>query len=288
MAKPLLCRLGVAQVSCNPAYADELVACLQEPAFLAENEKVGLFTIAGLEEVSRLRQSISEQYVAHLNQKIESIVRFAATEGVELLVFPEYSIPAEALPLCHTLSEELGIAVIAGSHVVTVSLSAQHAYRSLELTFEEGAKPVEEHIRQAACIVFVPKQKPVAFVKYVRSKWETCLVRGAPQVPLERFGEILLGKLIESLRHDIRQIQIPAPVPVGHPVQRERIEQIQPKRRAVGINEAAELIGLSKWTIRKYVVERRIFSVKVGRRILIPMETLDKILAEGVPPPKRR
>ncbi len=180
MAKPFLCRLGVAQISCNPAYADELVACLQEPSFPAENEKVGLFTISGLEEVNRLRQSISEQYIAHLNRKIESIIRFAANEDVELLVFPEYSIPAESLTVCHALSEELGIALVAGSHVITVSQSAQQAYRDLELTFEEGARPAEEHVRQAACIVFVPKQKPIAFVKYVQSKWETCLVKGAP------------------------------------------------------------------------------------------------------------
>ena len=102
------------------------------------------------------------------------------SEAVELLVFPEYSIPAESLPLCYALSEELGIALVAGSHVVTVSQSAQQAYRNLGLTFEEGAKPAEEHIRQAACVVFVPSQTPIAFVKYVRSKWETCLVKGAP------------------------------------------------------------------------------------------------------------
>lgn len=180
MTKPFLCRLGVAQIACNPAYADELVACLQEPTFPAENEKVGLFTISGLEEVSRLRHSIAEQYIAHLNRKIEAIVRFAAVEGVELLVFPEYSIPAESLPLCHALSEELGIAVIAGSHVITVSQSAQQVYRDLELKFEEGTKPADERVRQAACIVFVPGQEPIAFVKYVQSKWETCLVKGTP------------------------------------------------------------------------------------------------------------
>src|SRR3989441_4345686 len=180
MVKPFLCRLGVAQISCNPAYADELVACLQEPAFPAENEKVGLFSISGLEEVSRLRQNIAEQYVAHLNRKIESVIRFAANESVELLVFPEYSIPPESLPLCQALSEELGIVFIAGSHVITLSESAQQVYRDLELTFEEGTKPAEERVRQAACVVFVPKQKPIAFVKYVRSKWETCLVKGAP------------------------------------------------------------------------------------------------------------
>lgn len=180
MAKPFLCRLGVAQISCNPAYADELVACLQEPSFPAEGEKVGLFTISGLEEVSRLRQSISEQYIAHLNRKLESVIRFAAGEHVELLVFPEYSIPAECLPLCYALSEELKIAVVGGSHVITVSQSAQQTYRDLQLTFEEGEKPPEEHVRQAASIVFVPGQRPRAFVKYVRSKWETCLVKGTP------------------------------------------------------------------------------------------------------------
>jgi len=180
MAKPFLCRLGVAQISCNPAYADELVASLKEPAFPVENEKVGLFTVSGLDEISRLRQSISELYISHLNRKIESLIRFAAGEAVELLVLPEYSIPAESLPLCHALSEELGMAIIAGSHVITVSDSAQQVYRDLELSFEEGVKPAEQHVRQAACIVFVPQQKPRAFIKYVVSKWETCLVKGTP------------------------------------------------------------------------------------------------------------
>lgn len=180
MAKPFLCRLAVAQISCNPAYADELVACIQEPSFPAENEKVGLFTISGLEEASRLRQDIGEQYIAHLNRKLDAIIRFAAEQAVELLVFPEYSIPAESLPLCHSLSEELGITLVAGSHVVTVSQSAQQVYRDLQLTFKEGAKPAEDHIRQAASVAFIPRQNPIAFVKFVRSKWETCLVKGEP------------------------------------------------------------------------------------------------------------
>jgi hypothetical protein len=113
--------LALAQISINPAYADELTACIQEPSFPRENEKTGLFSIASLEETNRLRQSVAEHYIAHLNRKIEAIARFAASESVELLVLPEYSIPPESLPLCYTLAEELKIAVIAGSHVVTLS-----------------------------------------------------------------------------------------------------------------------------------------------------------------------
>jgi len=111
---------------------------------------------------------------------VESIVRFAASDNVELLVFPEYSIPPETLPLCRALSEELGIAIIAGSHVITISSATQEVYRALELTFEGGGEPPEERVRQAASVVFVPGQKPIAFVKYIHSKWETHLVKGAP------------------------------------------------------------------------------------------------------------
>jgi len=180
MARPFLCRLGLAQISVNPAYADELVSCIQEPTFPAESEKTGLFAISGLEEIGRLQQNLGEKYVAHLNRKVESVVRFASGNGVELLVFPEYSIPPETLPLCHALSEDLGIALIAGSHVITLSESAQQIYRDLDLVFEGGGKPPEERVRQAACIVFVPKQKPVGFVKYLRSKWEAYLIKGTP------------------------------------------------------------------------------------------------------------
>ena len=178
MAKPFLCKIGLAQISVNPAYADELVSCIQEPTFPHENEKIGLFYISGLEEIGNLKRNISEKYVAHLNRKIEAVVRFGSANGVELLVFPEYSVPPESLPLCQALSEELGIAIIAGSHVITLSEAAQQIYRDLDVTFEGPNTAPEERVRQAACMVFVPKQKPIAFIKHVRSKWESYLTRG--------------------------------------------------------------------------------------------------------------
>ena len=52
---------------------------------------------------------------------------------------------------------------------------------------------------------------------------------------------------------------------------------------AVGVDKTAELIGISTATIRQYAARRRIASVRVGRRVLIPMETVKQILEEGVP-----
>lgn len=58
--------------------------------------------------------------------------------------------------------------------------------------------------------------------------------------------------------------------------------QVQP--RAVGVDEAAQLLGLRPATIRRYVAERRIRFVRIGRRVLIPMEIINAILAEGLLP----
>ncbi len=190
MTKPFLCKLGIAQISANPAYADELVSSIQEPVFPGKSEKVGLFTIAGLEEVNALRQRISEQYINHLNRKLEAFIRFAAARGVELLVFPEYSVPPESLPTCRSLCDDLGIAIIAGTHVVTANPVALQIYKNLDLFPEKSADvaAMDRKIRQAVCVVFLPAQEPLTFAKYVRSKWESCLIPGRPALHSFKMG----------------------------------------------------------------------------------------------------
>ena len=41
MPRGFTCKVGIAQISGNPAYADELVACIQEPVFPSGDEKIG-------------------------------------------------------------------------------------------------------------------------------------------------------------------------------------------------------------------------------------------------------
>ena len=182
MAKPFLLRVGIAQILANPAYADELVSSIQEPTFPDGNEKVGLFSIAGLEPINALRLNIAETYINHLSRKLDAVIRFASAAGVELLLFPEYSIPAECLPLCRTLSEELKIPIIAGSHVVTLSAAAQQVYRALGLVSIDTARTLslDDKVKQAVCIVFIPGESIRVFPKYVKSKWEACLISGSP------------------------------------------------------------------------------------------------------------
>jgi tetratricopeptide (TPR) repeat protein len=180
MAKQFLCRLGLVQLSVNPAYADELVTDIQEPTFRGEGDPVGLSSVAGIEEINTLRQKISDRYVTHLGRKLEATLRFAAACGVELLLLPEYSVPPQLLLLCRHLSDELQLALVAGTHVATLNSEAQRVYRELDLPLAKHPTTAEPSasVGQALCVVFLPRQKTLTFAKSVLSKWERSLVPG--------------------------------------------------------------------------------------------------------------
>ncbi len=55
------------------------------------------------------------------------------------------------------------------------------------------------------------------------------------------------------------------------------------ERLAVDIREAARLTSLSPHTIRNYIRKGRIRAVRVGRRILVPVSSLEHLLREAVP-----
>ncbi len=77
----------------------------------------------------------------------------------------------KTLPLCNALSGELGIAVIAGSHIVTRRESAQQVYRDLGLTIvcdprrnallKEGNKSDRIDARKLAELLYLDKLRPV-------------------------------------------------------------------------------------------------------------------------------
>jgi excisionase family DNA binding protein len=52
--------------------------------------------------------------------------------------------------------------------------------------------------------------------------------------------------------------------------------------KAVNITEGARLLGISPVTLRLYAANGKIRVVRIGRRILVPMESIEKVLKEGV------
>jgi excisionase family DNA binding protein len=53
-------------------------------------------------------------------------------------------------------------------------------------------------------------------------------------------------------------------------------------RALKSIDEAAGLLGISPWTVRAYVREGKLKPVRLGRRVLLPEEELERLVAENV------
>jgi excisionase family DNA binding protein len=54
-------------------------------------------------------------------------------------------------------------------------------------------------------------------------------------------------------------------------------------RQAVSIREAARLLSISPRTVGKYVALKVIRTVRVGRRVLVPMKSVSEVASRGIP-----
>ena len=52
-------------------------------------------------------------------------------------------------------------------------------------------------------------------------------------------------------------------------------------RLALGVKEAAEAVGLSHWTIRKFIREGKLRSVRLGKRVLVEPGELQRLIEAG-------
>lgn len=52
----------------------------------------------------------------------------------------------------------------------------------------------------------------------------------------------------------------------------------------VGVDQAETMSGISRWTWRRFCYAGRIASTKVGKRLLIPITEIRRVMAEGYRP----
>ena len=50
----------------------------------------------------------------------------------------------------------------------------------------------------------------------------------------------------------------------------------------VGIEAAATRLGISAWTVRRWVCDRKIASCKIGARRLIPVSEIARLISSGM------
>lgn len=49
----------------------------------------------------------------------------------------------------------------------------------------------------------------------------------------------------------------------------------------LSIERAAEVLGISPWTVRRYIANQKIRPVRIGRRVLLEQQELQRIVEEG-------
>lgn len=48
------------------------------------------------------------------------------------------------------------------------------------------------------------------------------------------------------------------------------------------VDQAAERMNLSPWTIRRWIQDKRLDVVRLGRALRVPMESIEKKIADGM------
>lgn len=142
----------LAQVLFKPAIIERERDWLGEPGIYDYGLGKSFYSMieAGIIEDTDLCFCFREKYIAYYKDRLVQIINWAIEREADLLVFPEYSIPYQCLPIIYDMSRNSGLTIIAGSHTV---IHACEAYYSLS-GLSEGI--INEHLGESIAPIFMP------------------------------------------------------------------------------------------------------------------------------------
>ena len=111
---------------------------------------------------------------------------------------------------------------------------------------------------------------------------EIRFVMQGKEVSLDSFVEAIVREVRASVRDEISRTFTKNGHQDSNPSRRNSSEI---PRQAVSVREAARLLSISQRTVDKYVALKVIHTVRVGRRVLVPMKSVNEVVAslEGFP-----
>jgi excisionase family DNA binding protein len=109
---------------------------------------------------------------------------------------------------------------------------------------------------------------------------EIRFVMQGKEVSVDSFIEAVVREVQASVREEISR-NFPKHEQQGSGSFR-RVDSAIP-RQAVSIREAARLLSISPRTVDKYVALKVIRTVRVGRRVLVPMKSVSEVVTRGIP-----
>jgi excisionase family DNA binding protein len=100
------------------------------------------------------------------------------------------------------------------------------------------------------------------------------------EVSVDSFVEAIVREVRASVREEFDRTFPCMSKQSSDPLR--RVESAMP-RQAVSIREAARLLSISPRTVDKYVALKVIRTVRVGRRVLVPMKSVSEVASRGIP-----
>jgi excisionase family DNA binding protein len=108
---------------------------------------------------------------------------------------------------------------------------------------------------------------------------EVRFVIAGQEVALGSFAEAVVREVCQSVREEISRT---LGQPTGSPAFSQKLDSKLPLQ-AVSVREAARLLSISPRTVDKYIALKVIRHVRIGRRVLIPMKSLNEVVSTGIP-----
>ncbi len=147
-------KVAVVQIDYNPAFVEGGQSFIEEPFFMdaRSRKEVNLISLPPPVDFSpglkTLRQDIGDAYLRLYKSKLEAILEHCAKQAVQVVVFPEYSVPVQLLSVFHERRQDFD-ALIAGSHIIVNRRDP--AYADIGLTLKQ------EDEGTALCPIFLRK-----------------------------------------------------------------------------------------------------------------------------------
>jgi len=109
---------------------------------------------------------------------------------------------------------------------------------------------------------------------------EIRFVMQGKEVSVDSFVEAIVREVRASVREEIGRT---LPKHEQQVFDSPRRVNSEIPRQAVSVREAARLLSISQRTVDKYVALKVIRTVRVGRRVLVPMKSVNEVVTKGIP-----
>jgi excisionase family DNA binding protein len=104
------------------------------------------------------------------------------------------------------------------------------------------------------------------------------LSNGGRVVSLDEFTKTFLEAIQGAVRQEFQRLQIPSAPP-----EEPASTSVPESRRALAVSktEAARILGVSRRTIDYSIALKQIAVLRVGRRVLVPIRSLEAVMRRG-------